>query len=259
MTHDHKHFGGLSILGSQEGRDTAIALYIETHKDSFPEWYMPLQIGEHIIQARTYPHFKDRPDSLWDDTLGKNKWDLTLSKVMPDLAGKIVFDLGCNIGIFSLEMARLGALHVHGFDRGPEIVQPNNHDLVTQSVMQQAYMVRNIYQAYYGKRIDNVTFHEQDLMTLDFKAGKANCDVLVAPCVLYHLGAERMEEIIKDASEHIPEIILQANNGHGGELGKLSCLANNVSLLTKYGYEVQKTVTVRSGYPHPVVYGTKEI
>lgn len=248
---------GLSIEGTQEERDVAIALYIETHKDSFPEWYMPLQIGKHTIQARTYPNFKDRPDSLRDDTLGKHKWDLTLSRVMPDLKGKVVLDLGCNIGIFSIEMALLGAKHVYGFDRSSDIVQPNNHHLGTQSVMQQAYMVCNIYEAYYGKRIVNVSFHEQDLMTLDLKT--ANCDVLVAPCVLYHLGAERMEEIIKDASEHIPEIILQANNGHGGELGKLSCLTRHVQLLTKYGYEVQKTIMGRPGYPHPVVYATKEI
>lgn len=255
-TFDHMGFG-LPIEGTQEERDVAIKNYIADHRDSFPEWYMPLEIGPHTIPARTYPRFNDRPDSLLDDTSGKRKWDLTLSKVMPDLTGKFVFDLGCNIGIFSIEMAILGARHVHGFDRGPDIVQPNNHDLGTQSVAKQAYMVRNIYEAYYGERIGNVSFEEQDLMTMDLKAGV--CDVLVAPCVLYHLGAERMEEIIKDASEHIPEIILQANNGHGGELGKLSCLANNVQLLTKYGYEVQKTVTVRPGYPHPVVYATKEV
>ena len=256
MIFDHKSFR-LSIEGSLKERDAAITLYIETHRDSFPEWYMPLQIGEHAIQARTYPKFNYRPESLGDDTSGWRKWDLTLRKVMPNLKNKRVFDLGCNIGIFSIEMANLGALHVHGFDRSPDIVQPNNHNLGTQSVMQQAYMVRNIYEAYHGKRWDNVTFHEQDLMTLDLKTAK--CDVLVAPCVLYHLGAERMEEIIRDASKHIPEIILQANDGHGGELRKLSCLEHNVQLLTKYGYEVQKTVTVRPGYPHPVVYATKEI
>jgi len=256
MTYDHKNFG-LSIKGSLKERDAAIALYIETHKDNFPEWYMPLQIGEHTIQARTYPHFNNRPESLEDDTSGIRKWHLTLRRVMPDLKDKIVFDLGCNIGIFSLEMANLGALHVHGFDRGFGIVQPNNHDLGAQSVVQQAYMVRNIYEAYHGRKWKNVTFHEQDLMTLDLKT--AQCNVLVAPCVLYHLGAERMEEIIRDASEHIPEIILQANNGHGGELGALSCLSNHVRLLNKYGYTIEQTVMGPVGYPHPCVYATKEI
>ena len=253
-TFDHMGFG-LLIEGTQEERDAAIKDYIEAHKDSFPEWYMPLQIGEHTIQARTYPKFNYRPDSLLDNTSGKRKWDLTLSKVMPDLTDKIVFDLGCNIGIFSLEMALLGASHVYGFDRGPNIVQPNNHHLGTQSVAKQAYMVRNIYEAFYGERIGNVTFDELDLMTLNLKT--MQCDVLVASCVLYHLGAEKMEEIIRDASECIPEVILQANNGHGGELGKVSCLTNHIQLLTKYGYEVQKTVMGPPGYPHPVVYSRK--
>ena len=257
MTFDHMGFG-LPIEGAQEERDAAIDAYIEAHKDSFPEWYMPLQIGEHSIQARTYPHFNWRPDSLLDDTSGKRKWDLTLSKVMPDLQGKTVCDIGCNIGIFSMEMARLGALSVDGFDRGPDIVQPNNHDLGTQSVAKQAYMVRNIYEAFHSQRFPGVHFHEQDLMTMEFVCEHVY-DVFVACCVLYHLGAERMEQIIKDISAHTPEVILQANNGHGGGLGQLSSLANHVSLLTKYGYEVQKTVMGPPGYPHPVVYATKEI
>jgi 2-polyprenyl-3-methyl-5-hydroxy-6-metoxy-1,4-benzoquinol methylase len=247
----------LSITGSSERRDTIIAEYIAVHKDEFPEWYMPLQIGRNAIPARTYPTFTDRPESLLDDTLGKRKWDLTLSKVMPDLSDKVVFDLGCNIGIFSLEMALLGASCVHGFDRGPDIVQPNNHHIGTQSVAQQAYMVRNIYEVHHGRRIPNVMFHEQDLMT--FNLENVQCDVLVAPCVLYHLGAERMEEIIRDVSDHIPEVVVQANNGHGGELGKLSSLGHHTRLLLKYGYRISKSVIGPPGYPHPAVCATKEI
>ena len=249
----------LPIDGNQEERDILIAEYIAEHKNEFPEWYMPLQLGPHTIPARTYPDFKDRPDSLLDETSGKRKWDLTLSKVMPDLKGKTVCDIGCNIGIFSLEMGLLGATSVCGFDRGSDIVQPNNHHLGTQSVVQQAYMVRNIYEAYHGCRIPHVHFKEQDLMTIDFTSLHYHLDVFVACCVLYHLGAERMEEIIKDISTHTPEVILQANNGHGGELGESSCLANHVRLLDKYGYTIEKTVMGPAGYPHPCVYATKEI
>lgn len=245
----------LSIGGDEAERDQMMSQYIIKHRDEFPEWYMPLVLGEHKILARTFPTFQERPDSLVDNTCGKLKWDLTLSKIMPDLIGKTVCDIGCNIGIFSLEMARRGARSVDGYDRGRDIVQPNNHHLGTQSVAQQAYFVRNLYEVYHNERYSQVRFHEMDLMTMDFN--KHRFDVFVACCVLYHLGAERMEEIIKTISEHTPEVVLQANNGHGGELGTLSSLAYHVQLLTKYGYEVQKTIMGPVGYPHPVVYASK--
>lgn len=238
-------------------RDAIISSYISNHKDEFPEWYMPLQVGEHIIPARTFPKFNERPESLLDDTSGKRKWDLTLSKVMPNLVGKTVCDMGCNIGIFSLEAAKLGAMSVDGFDRGVDIVQPNNHHLGVQSVAQQAYFVRNIYEAYDGVRYDQVQFYAADLMTIDFTQHRY--DVFMALCVLYHLGADRMEEIIQQISEHTPEVILQANNGHGGGLGRLSSLENHVQLLTKYGYTIETTVMGPIGYSHPVVYAKKDI
>lgn len=256
MTFDHT-LNRLPIKFVDEAeRDTVIAKYIADHKDEFREWYMPLQVGKHAIPARTFPKFNDRPESLLDETSGKRKWDLTLSKVMPSLTGKAVCDMGCNIGIFSLEVAKLGVKSVDGFDRGVDIVQPNNHHLGTQNVAQQAYFVRNVYEAYNGVRYDQVQFHTADLMEIDFTQHRY--DVFMALCVLYHLGADRMEEIIQQVSEHTPEIILQANNGHGGDLGQLSSLENHVRLLTKYGYTVEKTVMGPVGYPHPVVYAKKD-
>lgn len=255
MTFDHCNYS-LDIPMFPEDAEDIIAKYIEKHKDEFLEWYMPLALGKNKIPARTYPDFRWRPESLADDTSGKRKWDLIIKDNLPDLKGKVVCDLGCNIGIFSLEMARLGARRVEGFDRGLDIVQPNNINLGKQSVAQQAYFVRNLYEIYHGERFPQVAFHEADLMTLDISHD--HYDVMFACCVLYHLGAPRMEEIIKMASEHIPEIFLQANNGHGGGLGLLSSLDHHVELLEKYGYEIVRIDKGPSGYPHPIVYGRKQ-
>ena len=235
-------------------QNAIIADYIIKYRDQFPEWYMPVDLGKNTIPARTYPHFQFRPESLVDDTSGKRKWDLIIRDNLPNLENKIVFDIGCNIGIFSLEMAKLGA-RVHGFDRGPDIVQPNNHHLGVQSVVQQAYFVRNLYEVYHNKRFPQVKFHEMDLMTINF--AHYDFDVFFACCVLYHLGAERMEEIIKTISNRVPEVFLQANNGHGGELGQLSSLDNHVRLLKKYGYDIVRTANGPIGYPHPIVYARK--
>lgn len=247
----------LDLNLSIEDRNNMMAQYIAKHIDEFPEWYMPINLGPHKIPARTYPSFKPRPESLLDDTCGQRKWDFIIKKNLPDLKGKTVCDIGCNAGIFSIGMAQLGAARVDGFDRGPDIVQPNNHYLGKQSVPQQAYFVRNLYEAYYNERYLHVNFYEADLATIDFNLFHYY-DVFVACCVLYHLGAERMETIIRDISEHIPEVFLQANEGHGGELGQLSCLDNHVHLLKKYGYVI-KRIDNPSGYVHPVVYAQKSV
>ena len=258
MTTDHSKIS-LPIEGSDGDIANAMREYVARYMDEFPEWYMPLQLGDIVsIPARTYPTFQPRPESFLDETSGKRKWDLTLSKVMPDLTGKTICDIGCNIGIFSLEMTRLGAKRVAGFDRGVDIVQPNNHHLGTQSVAMQAYFVRNLYEAFYRKRYPDVDFFEQDLMTMDFKV-QHRYDVFMACCVLYHLGYDRMDEIIRDISVHTPEVILQANDGHGGGLGQLSSLASHISVLEKYGYEIRATAHGPTGYPHPVVYASKDI
>jgi SAM-dependent methyltransferase len=218
---------------------------------------MPLQLGPHSIPARTYPTFQNRPESLLDETSGKRKWDLIISKNLPDLKGKVVCDIGCNIGIFSLEMARLGAKAVHGFDRGQDIIQPNNPHLGAQSVAQQAYFVRNLYEAFHSARYPQVHFHEKDLMTMDFD--QCVFDVFVACCVLYHLGYDRMDSIIKTISRRVPEVFLQANNGHGGGLGQLSSLDSHIQLLEKYDYRIIRIDKGPEGYPHPIVYARKTI
>ncbi len=233
-----------------------IKAYRETCRETFPEWYSCFQLGKHSIPSRVYPTFADRPESLMDNTMGYKKWELIIKPNLPDLTGKTVCDIGANIGIFSTEMGRLGAKRVDGYDRGPDIVQPNNHNLGTQSVPQQAYFIKNLCEDHYGEKISNVNFYESDLMTRDFKSNRY--DVFFACCVLYHLGAERMEEIIRDISSHTPEVFLQANNGHPPGLRSISDLNHHKMLLEKYGYKIKSIDYGPENYDHPIVYGVKE-
>lgn len=142
--------------------------YVAGYKDTFPEWYSCFQLGSVAIPARTYPSFKDKIETLGDYTQGYKKWNLIIKPNLPDLTGKTICDVGANIGIFSIEMGRMGAKRVDGFDRGPDVVQPNNHNLGSQSVPQQAYFVKNLCEKHYGKKFPHVNFYETDLMTHDF-------------------------------------------------------------------------------------------
>lgn len=231
--------------------NTETAGYLANVKASFREWYSPLELGPYKLPKITYPQFKDEWD--FDDGEGIRNWNSAIRHVVPDVTGKTVLDIGSNIGLFSLELARMGA-SVCGVDRGPRVVQANNHLLGSQSVPNQAYSIRNIYESYYAERFENVAFAELDLMDFDFS--DTHCDLFFSCRVLYHLGKNRMEEIVASISENIPEIILQSNEGHGGKLGYISSMAFHKKILNKCGYKIQNE-WAPPGCHHPVVYATK--
>jgi SAM-dependent methyltransferase len=228
-----------------------MAKYLAETKASFKEWYSPLELGPYKLPKITYPQF----DEVWDfdDGEGIRNWNTTIKHVVPNVSGKTVLDIGSNIGLFSLELERMGA-SVCGVDRGPKIVQANNHLLGAQSVPNQAYSIRNIYESYYGERFTKVAFAELDLMDFDFS--DTRCDLFFSCRVLYHLGKSRMEDIIDSISKNIPEIILQSNEGHSGKLGLISSMAFHKKLLIKCGYKI-KNEWAPVGCYHPIVYATK--
>lgn len=248
-----KNFSRVSLdyLEDRDHLDGEMKEYLSSVKNSFKEWYSPLELGPFLMPKITYPDFREVWD--FDDGEGIRNWNSAIKHVLPDLTGKSVLDIGSNMGLFSLELARLGA-NVCGVDRGPGVVQPNNHHLGSQSVPNQAYFIRNLYESYYAVRFPNVAFAEIDLMDFDFSDTK--CDIFFSCRVLYHLGSKRMGEIISSVSKNIPEIILQSNEGHAGKLGRISSMEFHKKLLKKCGYKIRREWSP-AGCHHPVVYATK--
>lgn len=229
-----------------------VASYLAKAKADFKEWYSPLELGPYNLPKITYPSFKEVWD--FDEGEGIRNWYSSIKHVVPDVTGKKILDVGSNIGLYSLELSRMGA-NVCGVDRGPSVFQPNNHSLGAQSVPNQAYAIRNIYEVFYGERFTRVAFAEIDLMEYDFSETK--CDLFFSCRVLYHLGKKKMSEVIYQISKNIPEIILQSNEGHGsGELGKIASMEFHRMLLMKCGYKIKKEWSPKGTY-HPTVYATK--
>jgi len=226
--------------------------YLRDYKDDFREWYTPIQIGNLTIQERTYPNFVERPEYLTNRERGQSKFDYIIRKNLPKLEGKTACDVGCNIGLFAYNLLQLGAKSVDGYDRSEEIVQPTNTQLPRQSVVQQAYFVKNLLQLNDGKTYPGLNFYERDINQIDFKTFKY--DFFFSCCVLYHFG-ERFEGIIRDISSTSREVFLQANLGHSGALAQYASVGYHKALLEKYGYRVH--IDAPDGYQYPVVFGTK--
>lgn len=236
-----------------EGHESQFLQYLTDYRDDFIEWYTPIQFNDVIIHERTYPDFEEHPEFLTNKERGKSKWDFIIEKNLPDIRGKTICDIGCNVGLYSNYLLQLGAARVDGYDRGADIVQPTNPNLPRQNVVNQAYFVKNLFKLSGLMNNEWVNFFECDIATLDFS--KMKYDMLFSCCVLYHFK-DKFEEIIKTTSSHIPELFLQTNIGHRGEdLSKYVSIEYHEKLLNKYGYNVR--IDAPTGYNYPIIYGKK--
>lgn len=227
--------------------------YAYDYKDTFLEWYTPVVINdENIFHERTYPNFVERPEYMTNKERGESKWKYIIEKNMPDLRGKTVCDVGCNIGLYAYYMTKMGAVKVDGYDRSSEIIQPSNPNLPRQSVVQQAYFVKNLLQLRDDQKYDNLNFYEFDINLANFESFKY--DVFYSSCVLYHFG-EKFDGFIEQISKNNPTVVLQTNLGHGGPLGEYASVDYHKHLLEKYGYSVEVDAPI--GYKYPMIIGKR--
>ena len=234
--------------------DAQLDRYLRDYKDDFREWYTPIQVRGHTIHERTYPRFVERPEYLTNRERGKSKWDFAIAPHLPDVRGKTVCDIGCNVGLYCIYLSQRGAREVTGYDRAEQVVQPTNPELPRQNVVNQAYFVRNLFRLAGEPAADNVRYRECDLSELDFSA--LRYDMLFSTCVLYHFGRARFEAIIRDIAPNIPEVFLQTNLGHTqGELGELVRPDYQAGLLRAHGYVVK--IVEPPSYAYPIIIGRK--
>jgi SAM-dependent methyltransferase len=232
-----------------------ITQFVNDFKDDFLEWYTPLKIDDNlVINERTYPTFIERPEFLINHERGLSKWDYIISRNLPDIKDFKIYDVGCNVGIFCLEMAKLGARTVIGIDRDEVVIQPTNPNLPKQDVINQAYFVKKIYEIRDGVDYSNVNYFSYDIANLDFS--KIRAEMVFSSNVLYHFG-EKFESYIEKMSENIPVIFLQTNLGHKDTIGHWVSIKTHEEILKKYGYEVR--VDAPNNYDYPVIVGTKDV
>lgn len=245
------------VIKPDEKHLSQLHQYFEDYWRDFKEWYTPLKLSDIIIHERTYPKYIPRPEYMNNKERGLSKWNYIIKNNLPNLKGKVVYDIGCNIGLYPILMADLGAKSVTGYDRGPSIFQPTNKELPNQNVVEQAYFVKNLFRLSSKKDYKNVKYIEEDLSKMDYL--KIKCDLFFSSCVIYHFGKKKFEEIIEALSKNVKEIFLQTNLGHlnNPELGDIVSVNYQTSILIKNGYKI-KAVEPK-GYNYPIIYGYKDI
>ncbi len=242
------------ICNVANAAEVRLNVFVQSFKEMFPEWYTPIAFDDAtVIHERTYPEFRERPEFLTNRERGQAKWDYIIKDNLPDVEGKTVYDLGCNVGLYALLLAQAGASRVVGMDRNEETIQPTNPNLPRQNVVQQAYFVRRAFELQHGRKFDNVEFVEADISRFDFAACEA--DVLFSTCVLYHFGAQ-FPAWIKSLPERTRTVFLQTNLGHKGPLASWTSLDVHETILREAGFE-RIRVCAPEGYKYPVISGER--
>jgi SAM-dependent methyltransferase len=200
----------------------------------FREWYQPVDFGAGVIAHQTCPpDWRPRPELLHDTGGGLAKWNFIIKKHIPDVRGMRVLDLGCSSGLFSLELARMGAKEVIGIDRDASIAHRSSAVPPPQDVVAQASFVKTSFELLEGRHFP-IRFIAHDIGRLaDLNLGRF--DLIVAFCVVYH-ELDRMAKLLKTLGDMTNHLILQANKSHGGELGRYSNADCHVAMLKEVGF-----------------------
>jgi SAM-dependent methyltransferase len=220
----------------------------------FQEWYQPVDFGNGVIAHQTRPpDWRPHPELLNDPGGGLAKWNYIVKKHIPDVTGKRVLDLGCSSGLFSLELARMGAREVIGIDRDSSIMHRSSTVPPPQDVIAQANFVKTAFELLDGRAYP-VRYIAQDIRSIATR-NLGRFDVILALCVVYH-ELDGMPELVRTLAGMTDYLVLQANQVHGGDLGKYANADYHVRLVKELGFR-EVIVDAPPDYMLPVIVATK--
>lgn len=237
-------------LPSPEGLKSRAEIYewIRYGIGCFREWYQPVDFGEGVIaHVTTPPDWTPKPERLHMPDNGLAKWNHTIRRYIPDITGKRVLDLGCSSGVCSIELAKLGAREVVGVDRNEVIQHRSTTVPPMQDVIGQANFVKKAHELLAGVSYP-INYVAGDIGRLEeLKLGRF--DLIIALCVIYH-ELDRAPALVEQLASMTDLLILQASQGHTGELAEWAHPIREAEMLLAAGFtQVEIDTTFDSVMP----------
>jgi SAM-dependent methyltransferase len=198
------------------------------------KWYSPIDFGGGAVARGDF-----NGSDLNSIDFGLGRWDFILRRNMPNLVGKRVLDIGCNSGIFSVEMARMGAAEVVGVDSSAAWPQ----------WMEQASFVKAALE-WRSKTRYPIRFVDADMATIpDLDLGRF--DVAIALCCIYYLKDDPLQRLVDHLAANADTLILQGNTNRNDQTR---------DVLRRAHPDYLSRAVRRAGFPHvyvdrPLFYG----
>jgi SAM-dependent methyltransferase len=217
----------------------------------YKQWYQPIDFGRIKADVTTPPNWDPNP-SMNDDH-GMWRWNYIIAKNLPDVRNKRILDVGCNVGLYSIELAKLGAREVIGIDRTLNFNHKSNFP-PKQDIVSQAYFVKESLELI-NKKTYPVVYKGINFNDYESIRALGKFDVVLALNVIYH-EYEKAQEFAITLAELTNCLIVQTSVGHGGLLGKWANLPKQTEILLAAGF-TKIIIDCPSGYLNPVIVATK--
>jgi 2-polyprenyl-3-methyl-5-hydroxy-6-metoxy-1,4-benzoquinol methylase len=218
----------------------------------YQQWYQHVDFGDGIEAHVTAPP-NWVPDSSRDEGAGLDRWNLIIRRNLPDVSGLRVLDLGCNVGLYSLELARLGAREVVGVDRDISIRQRTGQ-LPRVDLVSQANFVRDAFELREDRAFP-IVFKAIDFQNLRALESLGQFDLIVALNVVYH-ELERAPALVQTLGRMTSDLVLQSSIAHPSPIREWATPSATVDMLTDAGFD-RIFVDCPQGYLQPVVRGIR--
>lgn len=234
-----------------EGK-TNLMEWIETGIQGYREWYQPVHFGDgQVAHVTVPPDWHTAPDL--DSLRGLAKWERIVKSHIPDVRGKRVLDLGCNNGLFSIELAKMGAAEVIGIDRNQVIRQKSGPQLPYQDVIAQAEFVKRAFELKQGVTYP-VRYMAADVGSIE-NLDLGRFDLILALCIVYH-ELDETPKLISELSKMSDHLVLQTTLLHSGKLSYWADPYVQARILSLAGYS-NVQIDAPAGYSWPVLVATR--
>jgi SAM-dependent methyltransferase len=207
------------------------------------KWYQPIEFGHGISAVSVLGSYTSESPE-W----GIKKWQYIIERNLPDIQGMRVLDLGCNSGLYCVQLARMGAREVVGLDS--ETTWP--------SWKQQALFVKEALE-WRCRTSYNITFIDAP-MTSIAKLNLGSFDLVLGLCCIYYLSSAEINQLLSHFhATGTTTIVLQGNVNRADQSREVHNRAVPkflVSALKKAGFSYVE-VDAPFFYSRPVVVGRK--
>lgn len=188
-------------------------------------WYSPVDFGNSLVAKGDFL-VDTAPESIH---FGLGKWKYIVERNIPDLQGKRAMDIGCNNGVFCIQMARMGAREVIGIDS--EKTWPRWKE--------QAEFVKEALEWRCRTRYP-IRYVDADMADIP-RVNLGHVDVVTALCCLYYLEDDAILSLLRHFREHAETVLIQCNTRREDQLEAVHRRA---------GIRYMVGALKRAGFPH---------
>lgn len=219
----------------------------------YQQWYQSVDFGNGLVaDVTTPPDWRPHPEL--NPGSGLDRWNFIVRRNLPDLRGMRVLDLGCNVGLYSIEMARMGAREVVAVDRDTTIRQRTGQ-LPKVNLVAQAEFVRKAFE------LREDTNFPVEFKAIDFKDLKAIkalgwFDLILALNVVYH-ELDRAPQLVATLGQMTNDLVLQSSVVHPEPIREWALPGKAVEMLTAAGFDFV-SVDHPYTYSQPVIRGIRK-